>query len=924
MAIESNVVLNIDTKSGVQAMKEYRAEMRELRGQLVMLDAESEEYANVMQELANRTRDMADTNAEIRNSAMDLGQVLGNLGQIGGGLAASFGAVQGAMTLAGVESEELNSAFVKLQAIMAIAQGLNGLDGMIKSYRMLNIGLRAATLSQLGLNAAFFASPMGLLVAGVLSVIATLKIFNTVSEKSADAQKKLNNEISENAKKSKMSAIELDEYNKRLGRLSSLIDNKTITKLQDFFDVLNGTSNLTKSKKDLNDINYELDDLAKNLSTLNPYDLKKTLTMIKDSILLTPSVSLEGNLPLFGATKKYEQNLSTYNNVLAEYINSIKNINKAFNENEITADDAAKHYSFLTNELDKLMKKSNAFVKDAEGNVTINENMKDTTKEWAKSVLILQNNITSSIGKIQEFYTSTKDAVKNAEGMLITPTEEIEQKYSTVINNLKDLIKNNRPLIDIDLLFGDDPIVSNMLYESLGDLQYYYDLVKKLQIKQSEEIFNLVNEENQKIKDLRNEQIGNLKEFYTKIEEISLMSIKDEMLKSYAAIEVSRNNDLNNLKSYYDKVKNSQVVNKNEKIAIEEKYQEAIKNINIKYNNEQIEIAKKYNIDADAERKEAFQKELEQKLTQIRILFNKSETEITNLYKGRESNNDNDINITNLESLFSAEENINRKRRDAQLEFERERLLIIKEAIEQELQLRASVGEDVSALELALAQNSIDLIINQQEAKLNEQADFNEAVSQSFAQASESLSVISNAFNTQAQDKNSEYLASKQALNKAIESGDNEAIAREKKKTEQLDKEQKRAFKLYKTFAISQAVIDTVASAQGAYKSMIGVPIVGPVLAPIAAATATAAGLLNIRAIKNQQLNMGEDSITSSTPESNTPNINTIQPDINITKSFLTNEELALQKESQRVYVVESDIRQTGRRVSVVNSESSF
>jgi hypothetical protein len=52
-----------------------------------------------------------------------------------------------------------------------------------------------------------------------------------------------------------------------------------------------------------------------------------------------------------------------------------------------------------------------------------------------------------------------------------------------------------------------------------------------------------------------------------------------------------------------------------------------------------------------------------------------------------------------------------------------------------------------------------------------------------------------------------------------------------------------------KAAAIAQATIDTYLSAQKAYMATIGVPVVGPVLAPINAGLAIAAGIKNIKAI---------------------------------------------------------------------------
>ena len=53
-----------------------------------------------------------------------------------------------------------------------------------------------------------------------------------------------------------------------------------------------------------------------------------------------------------------------------------------------------------------------------------------------------------------------------------------------------------------------------------------------------------------------------------------------------------------------------------------------------------------------------------------------------------------------------------------------------------------------------------------------------------------------------------------------------------------------------KAAAVVQATIDTYASAQAAYKSLAGIPVVGPALGAVAAAAAIAGGIKNINAIR--------------------------------------------------------------------------
>ncbi len=63
------------------------------------------------------------------------------------------------------------------------------------------------------------------------------------------------------------------------------------------------------------------------------------------------------------------------------------------------------------------------------------------------------------------------------------------------------------------------------------------------------------------------------------------------------------------------------------------------------------------------------------------------------------------------------------------------------------------------------------------------------------------------------------------------------------------DKESERGFKTWKATAIAQGYVDTFAAAIGAYKSMVGIPVVGPGLAVAAAAAAMATGIANITKI---------------------------------------------------------------------------
>jgi len=76
-----------------------------------------------------------------------------------------------------------------------------------------------------------------------------------------------------------------------------------------------------------------------------------------------------------------------------------------------------------------------------------------------------------------------------------------------------------------------------------------------------------------------------------------------------------------------------------------------------------------------------------------------------------------------------------------------------------------------------------------------------------------------------------------------------------------------------KAAAIAQTTIDTYSSATAAYSSVVGIPVVGPVLAPIAAGVAVAAGLMSIKKIVSTKIPGGKSggSVPSITAPVATP-----------------------------------------------------
>lgn len=135
----SNAQVKIDTAPGITAMRDLRKEINNLRGKLIELDEDSQEYADTLSEVANKTFQLREINEQVRYTVTDIGEQLKTVTRIGTGVASGFSVIQGTMKLFGGESELLQESMLKVQSAIAIVQGLEGLEGLGKTLKIAKI-----------------------------------------------------------------------------------------------------------------------------------------------------------------------------------------------------------------------------------------------------------------------------------------------------------------------------------------------------------------------------------------------------------------------------------------------------------------------------------------------------------------------------------------------------------------------------------------------------------------------------------------------------------------------------------------------------------------------------------------------------------------------------------------------------------------
>jgi hypothetical protein len=126
-----------------------------------------------------------------------------------------------------------------------------------------------------------------------------------------------------------------------------------------------------------------------------------------------------------------------------------------------------------------------------------------------------------------------------------------------------------------------------------------------------------------------------------------------------------------------------------------------------------------------------------------------------------------------------------------------------------------------------------------------------------------------------------------------------------------------------KAFAVAQATIDTYLAATKAYQSMVGIPVVGPALAAVAAGVAIAGGIKNVKSILSVKTPAGKGGGGAPSIAQSAPAVTAAQPTLGTSPVTAIARVMDNQK-PLRAYVMESEVTGTQRRVADIERRAGF
>jgi hypothetical protein len=217
--------VTVDGGQAQSTVGNIRKELKEANSELIRAQNEFGQFSQEAVAAAKRVAELKDQigdAAEI-TALFDPGKKFAAFSTALQGVAGGFAAVQGALGLLGVESEEVEKQLLKVQSALALSEGLSTLSdiapklqGLVATLGQISVvqkanavanRLAAATMATFGvsvnttsvafrvLRGAIIATGIGVLVVALGTAVEALSNFSSAAEDAAEAQKTLNEEI---------------------------------------------------------------------------------------------------------------------------------------------------------------------------------------------------------------------------------------------------------------------------------------------------------------------------------------------------------------------------------------------------------------------------------------------------------------------------------------------------------------------------------------------------------------------------------------------------------------------------------------------------------------------------------------------------------------------------------------------------------
>lgn len=189
------LVLDLNAENVKKTIKDLRKEMKALKDEMVNMEEGSDEFLATAEKAGELRHQLSEINQVVGALSSDFGDRMKNIGKSITGVIGGVQALKGSMTLLGVENENVTKAIEKMQASMAVIQGIQAIDDGIKSFKNLTTEIKTATKGLGDFKKALIATGLGALVALIAGLVANWDEFSQSLGISAEKMDKVKDAI---------------------------------------------------------------------------------------------------------------------------------------------------------------------------------------------------------------------------------------------------------------------------------------------------------------------------------------------------------------------------------------------------------------------------------------------------------------------------------------------------------------------------------------------------------------------------------------------------------------------------------------------------------------------------------------------------------------------------------------------------------
>lgn len=139
-------IIELDTQKTFESLSSLRKKLREVKDEMTNLEAGSDAFLAAAKKAGELQHQIDDITKAVRGASSDFGDMLGNVTKIGAGISGAFQTAQAALSMFGVESEEVIKSIKTMQNLMAMTQGLAAIDSSIKAMNKLRNAIQGASV----------------------------------------------------------------------------------------------------------------------------------------------------------------------------------------------------------------------------------------------------------------------------------------------------------------------------------------------------------------------------------------------------------------------------------------------------------------------------------------------------------------------------------------------------------------------------------------------------------------------------------------------------------------------------------------------------------------------------------------------------------------------------------------------------------